>query len=75
MSLKKVATFQERLIEALTAKNITQSELGRAIGITRSGINKYVKGKAIPPLDKIRVISEILGVSEIWLLGYGVSME
>ena len=54
---------------------MTQTELGIAVGITRSGINKYVKGKALPRLDKIRVMSETLGVSEIWLLGYDVPME
>ena len=75
MSIKKIALFQERLIEALSAKGMTQTELGIAVGITRSGINKYVKGKALPPLDKIRVMSETLGVSEIWLLGYDVPME
>ena len=75
MSVKKIATFQERLTEALRVKDITQSELAMAVGMSRSGINKYVKGKATPPLDRVRVMSETLGISEIWLLGYDVPME
>ena len=75
MYVKKIATFQERLIEALSVKEMTQSELGVAVGMSRSGINKYVKGRALPPLDRVRVMSETLGVSEIWLLGYDVPME
>ena len=75
MSVKKIATLQERLVEALNAKNMTQTELGRASGLTRSGINKYVKGKAVPPLDRVQLMSEALGVNEIWLLGYDVPME
>ena len=75
MSVKKIATFQERLTEALNEKDMTQSALAIAVGMSRSGINKYVKGIAIPPLDRIRVMSEALGVSEIWLLGYDVPME
>ena len=75
MYVKKIATFQERLIEALRVKEMTQSELGVAVGMSRSGINKYVKGRALPPLDRVRAMSDALGVSEIWLLGYDVSME
>ena len=75
MDVKKIATFQERLIEALTTKNMTQSELGRSIGLTRSGVNKYVKGIAIPSMARINMISQTLGVSEIWLMGYDVPME
>ena len=75
MSVKKVATFQERLVEALNAKNMTQSELGRSIGLTRSGVNKYVKGIAVPSIARIDMISQTLGVSELWLMGYDVPME
>ena len=75
MPVKKVATFQERLVEALNAKNMTQSELGRSIGLTRSGVNKYVKGIAVPSIARIDMISQTLGVSELWLMGYDVPME
>ena len=75
MSVKKVATLQERLIYALDAKNMTQSDLGRAIGVARSSINKYVKGTAVPPLDKIHLMSDALEVCVPWLLGYDVPMN
>jgi len=75
MAVKKIATLQERLTEALSAKNMTQTDLGRAIGVTRSCINKYLKNRAVPPLERVYLMSNALGVSEIWLLGYDVSMD
>ena len=41
MSVKKIATFQERLTEALNEKDMTQSALAIAVGMSRYGINKY----------------------------------
>lgn len=74
MAIKKVATIQERLNEALSIRNMSQSDLGRATGMIRSCINKYSKGLAIPSLERVHLMSVALDVCEVWLLGYDVPM-
>ena len=75
MAIKKVATIQDRLNEALSVRNMSQSDLGRATGLIRSCINKYSKGIAIPSLERLHQMSLALDVCEVWLLGYDVPMN
>lgn len=72
---RKVNSFKERLREAITAKNMSQSELSRLTGIGRNSISDYLKGKYEAKQDKIYIIAKVLNVSEAWLLGYDVSSE
>ena len=75
MATKRIATIQERLTEALTIREMKQIELCRATGIPRDAISHYVRGKAVPRLNRIELISEALDVSVGWLLGYDVPMN
>lgn len=41
----------------------------------RNDISQYVNGKVEPNQYKLQVLSEALGVSPVWLMGYDVPME
>ena len=41
------------------------------VGFNSSLIYAYCKGKCQPKMDKLVVMSKVMGVSETWLLGYG----
>lgn len=63
--------FSERLKRARADKNMKQSELAQAIGVSAATISSYERneGTKIPSLDKAVLLSEILGVSLDWLCG------
>ena len=49
--------------------NLTQDEVAKILGKDRSLIAKYESGKAVPPLDILRVLSKIYNVSVDRLCG------
>lgn len=61
--------LHRRLKRALTAKNISQRELGRRIGATQASVSHYVKGKRLPGTVVLYKICKELDVSADWLLG------
>ncbi len=65
------ALFSERLKKARADKNMKQSELAQAIGVSAATISSYERseGTKIPSLDKALVLSDVLGVSLDWLCG------
>ena len=50
-------------------KGITQSDLARKIGITRSGVNSWEMGISVPSTQYIVVLAEFFDVSTDYLLG------
>lgn len=44
-------------------KNLTQSELAKALNVTKKTIWAWEKGKATPRLNKIEPLCKILGVT------------
>jgi len=68
-------TTQQRLREALSARNILPIELSRLSGIGKSAISQYLSGKVTPKQDKIYKLAQALKVSESWLMGYDEPME
>ena len=69
------ATTQERLKEALKARNMLPIELSRKSGIGKSAISQYVSGKVTPKQDKIYKLAQALKVNEPWLMGYDEPMD
>lgn len=65
----------ERLSQALSIKNITQTELCKRTGIPKSAMSQYIKGNFEPKQDRIYLIAKALNISEAWLMGYDVSMH
>ena len=68
-------TTQQRLREALSARNMLPIELSRLSGIGKSAISQYLSGKVTPKQDKIYRLAQVLRVSESWLMGYDEPME
>ena len=65
------ALFSERLKKARADKNMKQSELAQAIGVSAATICSYerVLNTKIPSLDNAYKISRYLDVSLDWLCG------
>lgn len=68
-------TTQQRLREALSARNMLPIELSRLSGIGKSAISQYLSGKVTPKQDKIYKLAQVLRVNESWLMGYDEPME
>ena len=68
-------TTQQRLREALSARNMLPIELSRLSGIGKSAISQYLSGKVTPKQDKIYKLAQALKVNESWLMGYDEPME
>lgn len=64
-----MATFAERLREALIIKDISAAELSRITGVDEGTISNYKKGKYEPKQKRTKEIANALGVSVSWLLG------
>ena len=70
-----VATFKERLIEAMKENNMKAIDLSEKTGISKARISQYVNGVYIPKSKSTLAIAKALNVSETWLMGLDVPME
>mgnify|MGYP005806314143 CR=1 FL=1 len=71
----KVATFARRLREGLDVRGMTQAELAKRSGISKSSISRYIKGDWEGKQSAVYELAKALGVTEAWLMGYDVPME
>ena len=70
-----MATFAERLVEALELRRISAAELSRKINVDEGTISNYKKGNYEPKQKRTQAIANALGVSINWLLGADVPMD
>ena len=70
-----MASFQERLNEALSNSGLTQSELGRRAHIDRTVISGYIHGKYKAKQVNIYNLAKVLNVDEGWLMGVSDKKE
>lgn len=70
-----MATFQSRLREAMDEKGISQAELARRTGITRTSISKYLKGTFKAKQQYLSALAKVLNVDEAWLMGLDVDKK
>ena len=71
----KVATFARRLREGLDVRGMTQAELAKRSGISKSSISRYIKGDWEGKQSAVYELAKALGVTEAWLMGYDVPMK
>lgn len=71
----KITTFANRLKALLVERQITQAELARRTGISKSSITHYVKGDWEGKQDAVYAIAAATNVNEAWLMGYDVPMD
>lgn len=64
--------FSNRLKAAMQERGLTQSELCARTGISKSAMSQYLSGAFLPKQNRVYALSRALGVSEAWLMGYGV---
>lgn len=68
--MRLVSSFQLRLKEAMNGMKAT--ELGDKIGLSKQAISAYLTGTRSPKRPVINALSDALGVSPMWLMGYDV---
>lgn len=67
--------FPERLRIALDKRNMSQTQLAMHLGISKSLVNRYLKGQFLPKTDNLINICKVLNVSPAYLLGKSDVME
>ena len=70
-----MASFQERLNEALSNSGLTPSELGRRAHIDRTVISGYIHGKYKAKQVNLYNLAKVLNVDEGWLMGVSDKKE
>lgn len=50
-------------------KKLTQKQLATQIGLTTTAVSKYELGESQPPLDVLRILASVFGVSMDYLAG------
>lgn len=73
--LNYTESFNARLEQALSIREVKPSELARRTGISQSTISQYRSGYAEPKKDKLSLIANALSVNPSWLMGLDVPME
>lgn len=61
--------FKERFQKVINDSEMSQAELSRQTGISKSSINEWLRGKYEPKQDKIYLLSKALEVDPAWLMG------
>lgn len=64
-----MATFQNRLIEAMALRDMNAAELSRSSGVNEGAISQYKKGKYKANQHTIEKLAKCLNVSIPWLMG------
>lgn len=72
---EKCTSFAQRLREGLERQGMTQTELARRSGISKSSISRYLKGDWEGKQEAVYALAQALDVNEGWLMGYDVPPE
>jgi len=62
--------FSKRLRLERLKKDITQEELGRAIGVSSSAIGYWERGKREPSMDSLKKLADYFGCTVGYLVGH-----
>jgi len=64
-----MARFSERLRQLRTARDLSQMEFSKQIGISKSSVNMYERGEREPGLETLEQIADYFNVDLDYLLG------
>lgn len=64
-----------RLTEAMSDINIKPIDLSVRSGVSKSSISQYMNGSHAPSNVAATALSEVLGVSPVWLMGFDVPKD
>jgi transcriptional regulator with XRE-family HTH domain len=73
--MKRVASFSERLKEALHHSGKRQVDISIETGIDKGSISNYLNGRYEPKFLTAVKLAQALAVSEMWLMGFDVPKE
>ena len=65
----KKEVFQSRLKEQSRKENLTQRQVGEAIGLKSNTVNQWETGERLPSLESLCRLSHFFGVTIDYLLG------
>lgn len=68
-------TTSERIKEGMLIRDMKQSDLVDATGISKGALSSYISGRYTPKQNNIYLIAKALNVNEAWLMGSDVPME
>ena len=60
--------FAKRMRETMYRKNLKQADIAERTGIPTSAVTMYYNGKYLPKSRNLKLIAQVLEVSESWLL-------
>ena len=66
---KELFSLADRIKSLREIANLTQSEIARQLGISRSGVNAWEMGLSVPSTQYIVELAKKFGVSTDYLLG------
>ena len=69
-----MATFSERLKEAMVLREVDQATLIRITGIDKGALSAYVHGRYKAKQTNLYLLAKALNVNEGWLMGHDVPM-
>ena len=64
-----LSIFNNRLKELRTKKNLSQFQLAKRTGLTKTSINHLENGKCLPNANAIVTLAQLFGVTTDYLLG------
>ena len=67
--------LKDRLRLAMNMREMKAVTLSETTGIPKGAISYYLAGKSQPKADRVYYLSQALGVSEVWLMGFDLPME
>lgn len=62
-------TLGEKIYKLRTEQSMTQEQLAEKVGVSRQSVSKWETDSAVPDIEKLKLLTEILGVSITELLG------
>lgn len=60
-------SLKQRFLAGREAKNLTQADVARLLGVTRNAVSMWEAGKAKPKLETMKVLANIFDVNFDWL--------
>ena len=60
--------LHERLQQKLDETRVTQADIARATGVSTAAVSKWFSGDNTPKAGSLKVIADLLGVTDEWLL-------
>lgn len=64
-----MGTFGQRLRELRNQRGISQNELSKYIGVSKSSVNMYERGEREPGFETLEAIADFFNVNMDYLLG------